>query len=180
MSNLTVTRAESADVPCIAELVADIERYYGGGVEGELPDRVSRLRSMLFGDYPAAFILLARVGADVVGMASFSLLWPAAGDSHSLYLKELFVREPHRRSGVARALMAHLHEVAAQLECSRIEWTTDRDNPDARKFYEALGATPQATKIFYRQAVTSGTTRTLAPNAPSVLVLDHGSEPDQR
>ncbi|MFD7898965.1 GNAT family N-acetyltransferase [Streptomyces sp. NPDC059743] len=158
MSELTVTRAESADVPCIAVLVADIEQYYGGAVEGELPDRITRLRDMLFGEHRAASILLARIGADVVGMASFSLLWPAAGDSHSLYLKELFVREPHRRKGVAKALMAQLHEVAVHLGCSRIEWTTDRDNPDAQKFYEALGATPQDTKIFYRQAVTPGTT----------------------
>lgn len=98
-----------------------------GAVEGDLPDRVGQLRDMLFGDHPAASILLARIGADVVGMASFSLLWPAAGDSHSLYLKELFVREANRRAGVAWALMAQLYEFAAQLGCSRIEWTTDRD-----------------------------------------------------
>lgn len=153
MSELTVTRAESADVPCIAELVAEIEQYYGGAIEGELSDRVGRLRDMLFRAQPAATILLARIGGDVVGMASYSLLWPAAGDSHSLYLKELFVRGAHRRKGVASALMAQLQEVAAQLGCSRIEWTTDRDNPDAQKFYETLGATPQDTKVFYRQAV---------------------------
>ncbi|MBZ3908452.1 MULTISPECIES: GNAT family N-acetyltransferase [Streptomyces] len=153
MSELTVSSAESADVTCIAELVAEIEQYYGGAVEGELSDRAGRLRDMLFGPHPAATVLLARIGGDVVGMASFSLLWPAAGDSHSLYLKELFVRDAHRRHGVASALMAQLHEVAAQLGCSRIEWTADRDNPEALKFYEALGATPRDTKVFYRQTV---------------------------
>ncbi|MGW4548563.1 N-acetyltransferase family protein [Streptomyces violaceorubidus] len=153
MSELTVSRADSADVTCIAELVAEIEQHYGGAVEGELSARVNRLRDMLFGAHPAATVLLARIGGDVVGMASFSLLWPAAGDSHSLYLKELFVRDAHRRHGVARALMAELHEVAGQLGCSRIEWTADRDNPEALKFYEALGATPQDAKVFYRQAV---------------------------
>ncbi|MGV2917187.1 GNAT family N-acetyltransferase [Streptomyces alfalfae] len=97
MSGLTVSSAESADVTCIAELVAEIEQYS--------------------------------------------------------YLKELFVRDVHRRHGVASALMAQLHAVAAQLRCCRIEWTADRDNPEALKFYEAFGATPQDTKVFYRQTV---------------------------
>ncbi|WP_405097963.1 GNAT family N-acetyltransferase [Micromonospora sp. NBC_01412] len=46
--------------------------------------------------------------------------------------------------------MDRLVEVAATNSCSRIEWTTDRDNAQARRFYEKLGVAQNANKIFYR------------------------------
>jgi GNAT superfamily N-acetyltransferase len=52
--------------------------------------------------------------------------------------------------GIGRLLMRELARIAAERRCSRIEWTADADNPDARRFYAALGAEPLATKIFYR------------------------------
>jgi len=43
-----------------------------------------------------------------------------------------------------------LFEAAAKNGCSRVEWTTDRDNAGAQAFYEQLGAPVQSSKIFYR------------------------------
>ncbi len=37
-------------------------------------------------------------------------------------------------------------------ECSRVEWTTDAGNTGAQAFYEALGARPLISKVFYRMA----------------------------
>jgi RimJ/RimL family protein N-acetyltransferase len=48
--------------------------------------------------------------------------------------------------------MQGLSGIAADRGCSRIEWTTDRDNPGAQAFYVALGAEPAASKLFYRAA----------------------------
>ncbi|MFC4034475.1 GNAT family N-acetyltransferase [Streptomyces polygonati] len=96
---------------------------------------------------------MVRDGDQILGLASYSLLWPAAGAETSLSLKELYVREHARRSGVARALMAELRKAASDAGCSRIEWTADTDNPAALAFYEALGAEPQDGKIFYRAAL---------------------------
>ena len=46
--------------------------------------------------------------------------------------------------------MGGLYDVARRRGLSRVEWTTDTSNGDARAFYEALGAKPLASKIFYR------------------------------
>jgi RimJ/RimL family protein N-acetyltransferase len=46
--------------------------------------------------------------------------------------------------------MGALLGIAGKNECSRVEWTTDRDNAVARAFYDRLGVSPQASKIFYR------------------------------
>ncbi|MEV7157099.1 GNAT family N-acetyltransferase [Streptomyces misionensis] len=47
-----------------------------------------------------------------------------------------------------------LEETARAEGCTRMEWTTDRDNPEAQKFYQALGATPGENEIFYRLATS--------------------------
>jgi ribosomal protein S18 acetylase RimI-like enzyme len=77
-------------------------------------------------------------------------LWPAAGLTSSLYLKELYVSESARRARVGERLMHGLFELAVRRGCSRVEWTTDQDNPSAQAFYEALGIPVATSKLFYR------------------------------
>jgi GNAT superfamily N-acetyltransferase len=144
---LEITQATEADTEAISEILGEIEAYYGGQPTPGNPDQI---RAALFSDRPAATVLLARDGDRVLGLASYSFLWPAAGADSSLYLKELFVREPARRRGVAGAFMAALREAASAAGCSRIEWTADTDNPPALEFYAALGAEPRGGKVFYR------------------------------
>lgn len=144
---MRIEQATEADVDVISVILGEIEAYYGGKAT---PGDPVQIRTALFGDRPAATVLLARDGEQVLGLASYSLLWPAAGADTSLYLKELYVREPARRQGVAGALMEALEVEAASAGCSRVEWTADRDNPPALAFYEALGAEPRDGKVFYR------------------------------
>jgi GNAT superfamily N-acetyltransferase len=144
---LLIDRATDADSETIALVLAEIEAYYGGA---EVAPPLEQIRAALFGEVPAATVLLARDGVEVVGLASVSRLWPAAGADTSLYLKELYVRAPWRRRGVARLLMDEVRAEAAREGCSRVEWTADRDNPTALDFYEALGVAPHPGKVFYR------------------------------
>lgn len=144
---LDIAPAIDADAETIAAILGEIEEYYGGT---NTPPPVEQIRAALFGARPAATVLLARDGDDVVGMASVSFLWPAAGADSGLYLKELYVRDGHRRRGVARQLMDAVHAEARATGCSRVEWTADRENPPALELYEALGVAPHPGKIFYR------------------------------
>jgi ribosomal protein S18 acetylase RimI-like enzyme len=52
--------------------------------------------------------------------------------------------------GVATALMRGLYAIAAEHGCSRVEWSTDDSNEQAKAFYAAFGAKPLPSKIFYR------------------------------
>lgn len=135
------------DVDEISELIGEIEEYYGGEHK---PGDASHIDAALFGDRPVATVLLARENGTVVGMASYSFLWPASGAESSLYLKELFVREPGRLKGIGRLLVEKLVEIAAKSGCSRMEWTADADNPAALAFYAALGVTRREDKLFFR------------------------------
>ncbi|MET9294905.1 GNAT family N-acetyltransferase [Streptomyces sp. NPDC003077] len=146
---MVIDKATADDIEVISELIGEIEEHYGGK---RVPGDPEQIKSALFGDRPAATVLLGRDETDVVGLASFSLLWPAAGAESSLYLKELFVRVPHRRKGVASAFMERLRQEAVARGCSRVEWTADRDNLAALAFYQALGAQPHRGKVLYRTA----------------------------
>ncbi|MGW2985474.1 N-acetyltransferase family protein [Streptomyces goshikiensis] len=148
---MRIEQATPDDVDVISVILGEIEGYYGG--EATPGDR-DQIRAALFGERPAATVLLARDDEQVLGLASYSLLWPAAGADTSLYLKELFVRSEARRRGVAGALMEALKAAAVKAGCSRVEWTADADNPAAMDFYQAFGAAPREGKIFYRAEVS--------------------------
>jgi GNAT superfamily N-acetyltransferase len=145
---MRIDRATARDTIVIAILIGEIEAQYGGD---SIRADEQQVRSALFTDRPAATVLLARneIGA-VVGMASYSRLWPATGATAGLYLNELYVRPKARRQGVARALLTRLRDIAAETGCTRLEWTADTDNPAALALYKAFGAEPHRGKLFYR------------------------------
>jgi GNAT superfamily N-acetyltransferase len=149
---ITLTDAAPADAAAIACLLAELDTFYGDSPVGTPDERAGQVRAALFSDPPAARVLLARDGHVLAGLASWSLLWPAAGLTTSLYLKELYVARAYRRTGTGTLLMEGLHRIAAERGCSRVEWTTDTSNPGAQQFYESLGVSPLPAKIFYRQA----------------------------
>ncbi|MFJ2646071.1 GNAT family N-acetyltransferase [Streptomyces sp. NPDC087420] len=115
-----ISVATEEDTEIISEILGEIEAYYGGEAT---PGNTTQIRAALFSGRPAAQVLLARDSDQVLGFASYTFLWPAAGAESSLYLKELFVRSTARRRGVAKAFMAALEAAAAAAGCSRIEWT---------------------------------------------------------
>jgi GNAT superfamily N-acetyltransferase len=145
-----IASAIYADVPAVVDMLETVERFYGTTEFGPWAQRADEVRDALFGEPPAAWALLAWDGEQLVGMAAYSFLWPAAGTTRSLFLKELFVVEEHRRAGVGRDLMAALFDVAGKTRCSRVEWQTEVGNAPARAFYNALGVTELDGKVFFR------------------------------
>jgi GNAT superfamily N-acetyltransferase len=130
--------------------MAELDSHYGATEILPLVERTAQITQALFGPQPAAYVLLARDGARIVGMAAYSYLWPAAGTTASLYLKELYVRRDIRRSGIGRSLMHAVFAIAHERGCSRVEWATEVDNHDAQAFYASLGAPVQDGKVSYR------------------------------
>ena len=148
-----LTSAQSADVVPIAYLLQELDRFYGATSPEPLDDQIAHINEALFNGSPAAYALLAWSDEKLVGFASYSFLWPAAGLTRSLYLKELYVVEAFRRNGIGVQLMDELHVIARANRCSRVEWMTDTPNADAQRFYETFGVSPDSSKIFYRSTL---------------------------
>jgi GNAT superfamily N-acetyltransferase len=132
-----------------------MDRFYGATETEPLALRIKQISEAIFGNPPAAHVLLAwdqdePIGYKLIGFAAYSYLWPAVGLTRSLFLKELYVAETARHHSVGKRLMQRLHAVAIENGCSRVEWMTERTNANARQFYSALGALVDESKIFYR------------------------------
>ncbi|MGH3686633.1 MAG: GNAT family N-acetyltransferase [Pseudonocardiaceae bacterium] len=143
-------QAEPRDVPALTVLMEDIDRFYGAPEVESSDQRAQAIAACLFQEPKAAYVLLAWDGEQLIGMAAYSFLWPAAGVTRSLYLKELYVTEAFRRQGIGTLLMQELYRVAADHMCSRVEWTADAGNVLADGFYTRLGVPVNRGKIFYR------------------------------
>jgi GNAT superfamily N-acetyltransferase len=147
---VAVTAADPRDADAIADLLDEMDRFYG---ETETEPRATwlpQIRAALFRSPPAAHSLLAWDGEQLVGLAAYSFLWPAEGVSSSLFLKELYVAQSHRQRGIGTLLMQRLSQLALDNQCSRVEWMTDEANGEAQRFYEELGAPRYPSKVFYR------------------------------
>jgi GNAT superfamily N-acetyltransferase len=147
---LTVSPAQADDVPAIADLMEELDQFYGATDIAPREQCVDQIQAALFGQPPAAYVLLARDSDRLVGLAAYSYLWPAVGLSRSMFLKELYVVQDHRGHGVGRLLMERLVQLAIETGCSRVEWMTERTNTDAQAFYDRLGHKEDASKVFYR------------------------------
>lgn len=153
---IEVRPANTDDVVATAELLEELDRFYGDTEVEPLGQRVAGITAALFEEPVAAFVLLAWDGHELIGLASYSFLWPAAGVTRSLYLKELYVKQGKQRQGVGKLLMHEIQQVAAKHRCSRVEWTADVENKSAHSFYAALGARRHEGKVFYRVDERSG------------------------
>jgi GNAT superfamily N-acetyltransferase len=138
MNNVRIVPASPQDVPTILKLIkglADYERMSDDVVATE-----DGLRRWLFGDRPAAEVVLAYLDDTVVGFALFFHNFSTFLGRPGLYLEDLFVVPQSRGHGIGRTLLVHLAEIAVQRGCGRMEWTVLDWNEPALGFYERMGA----------------------------------------
>lgn len=147
---ITIAPARPSDISALAELTEEMDRFYGTSEIEPLEVRLRQMNDAIFSDPPSTYVLVAWDNDTLVGFASYSFLWPAVGLTRSLYLKEMYVIEAARRKGTGRLLMRNLYDIAIKSDCSRVEWTTDRENADAQRFYAKVGVPVKESKLFYR------------------------------
>ena len=98
------------------------------------------LRAALFGEAPAACVLLAFVGGEPVAYATYFFTFATMVGNRGLWLDDLFVVPAFRGKGLGRAVMAYLADVAMRHQCGRLEWMVLDWNEAALDFYKRLGA----------------------------------------
>jgi GNAT superfamily N-acetyltransferase len=151
MSDVTSLRIESAtpgDVPHILGLIRDLAVYEK--LEHQVVATAEGLRDTLFGEQPAAEVLLARIGPRVAGFALFFHNYSTFLGQRGLYLEDLYVRPEFRGRGCGRALLARLASLAVERRCGRLEWSVLDWNEPAIGFYRRLGAEPMSEWTVFR------------------------------
>jgi GNAT superfamily N-acetyltransferase len=135
-----IRTARLADVPTILQLICDLATYERA--PNEVTATEEQLVDVLFGEKPAAEVLLAFENETPVGFAVFFHNFSTWLGRPGLYLEDLFVKPEKRGKGYGRALLVELAKIARERECGRMEWAVLNWNEPAIKFYRALGAKP--------------------------------------
>src|SRR6201997_4038020 len=140
--------ATLADVPVILELIRALATYE------RAPDEVTAteesLAEVLFGNKPAAEVLIAFENRTAVGFAVFFHNFSTWLGRPGLYLEDLFVSPEHRGKGYGRALLIELAKIARDRGCGRMEWAVLDWNEPAIQFYRKLGANPMNEWTVFR------------------------------
>ncbi len=143
-----IRRAAVEDVPVILELIRDLATYERAS--DEVTATEEQLTDVLFGERPAAEVLLAFEGTSPVGFAVFFHNFSTWLGRPGLYLEDLFVKPEKRGKGYGRALLVDLAKIARDRGCGRMEWAVLDWNEPAIKFYRALGAKPMEEWTVFR------------------------------
>ncbi|MBA3879544.1 MAG: GNAT family N-acetyltransferase [Sphingobium sp.] len=136
---MTVIRfATPADVGTILRFVRELAEY-----ERELDKVVATepmLHEALFSTPPAAEALIAEANGAPVGLALFFHNFSTWTGWRGLYLEDLYVTPEARGTGVGKALLKRLAQIAVERGCQRFEWAVLDWNTPAQDFYKAMGA----------------------------------------
>lgn len=145
---IRVAPATERDTPLVVSFIHRLAEYE------QMAERCvateEDVRRTLFGDSPAAEVIIAYDGETPVGFALFFHNYSTFLAQRGLYLEDLFVIPDARGKGVGFALLSELATIAVSRDCGRLEWSVLNWNQLAIDFYLRIGATPLAEWNTYR------------------------------
>ena len=139
MAAMDVRPVIPADVPTLVGFIRELAEYER--LTSLCTGSTAELADALFGERPAAEVLLAEVDGAIVGFALFFHNFSTFLARRGLWLEDLFVRPAFRGLGIGRLLLRAVASIAVARRCGRFEWSVLDWNAPAIGFYERLGAT---------------------------------------
>ena len=97
--------------------------------------------------------VLAFEGDTPVGFALYFFNFSTFLGKNGLYLEDLFVKPVYRGRGYGKKLLFHLHDIAKQQGCGRMEWAVLDWNTPAIDFYKSIGAKAMDEWTVFRMEV---------------------------
>ena len=135
---ITLRPATRADIPQILAFIRGLAEYER--LAHEAVATPALLETHLFGEHPAAEVVIAEVDGTPAGFALFFVSFSTFLGRPGLYLEDLFVLPDHRGLGLGKRLMVHLAQLAVSRGYGRFEWSVLDWNEPAIRFYRRLGA----------------------------------------
>jgi GNAT superfamily N-acetyltransferase len=135
---LSIRPAVITDAPLLAALVREFAAY------DRMSEEVSATPEDLirdgFGPTPKFRAVIAEWDQQVAGYAIFFDFYSTFQGHSGLFLDDIFVREPFRKHGIGKAMLAYVARIAWKegyfcMRCEVLDWNTP-----AIEFYSKLGA----------------------------------------
>lgn len=129
------TTADSALILSFIQGLAEYEKLANQVVATE-----QQLQETLFGDKPAAEVVIAEYQGQPAGFALFFHNYSTFLAQPGLYLEDLFVLPAFRGKNLGKLLLSYLAKLAVERGCGRFEWSVLDWNQPAIDFYQSQGA----------------------------------------
>ena len=139
-AELKIAPAVESDVTAILDLIRGLAEYEK--LSHVVNATEERLRASLFGERPAAEVLMAHWEDECAGFALFFPNYSTFLAQPGLYLEDLYVKPHLRGRGIGAALLTELAALAVARNCGRVEWAVLDWNAPSIAFYKKLGAVP--------------------------------------
>ncbi len=136
--NILIRDANKKDIPAIMELIY-LKAEFDGCLES-LEANPQKLEIDFFGEKPLAFVILAEVDGDTIGLATYHFIYSTFLAKPGIWLDDLYVKAEYRSHQVGQALMLRLRQIGKEKGCGRIDWTVAVSNERGINFYERIGA----------------------------------------
>src|SRR3954466_4750674 len=130
-----IAPATRKDIPLIRSFILELAEYERA-LPGEAPVTEQDLAETLFGEKPAAEVLIAYLGEEPVGFALFFHNYSTWLGKRGIYLEDLFVRPAARKHGIGFALLQEISRIAVERDCGRVDWSVLNWNELAISFYK--------------------------------------------
>lgn len=150
MSEIKIAAATEADVPAILEMIRGLAEYEK--LSHVVSATEDHLRRTLFGERPAAEVLLAEWNGQTIGFALFFPNYSTFLAQPGIYLEDLYVRPHARGKGAGLALLIELARIAVARGCGRVEWAVLDWNEPSIRFYKKVGAVAMDEWTIFRLA----------------------------
>lgn len=138
MTDIAIRLATPDDTSTILSFIRALAEYE------KLLDKVvateDLIRAHLFGERPAAEVLIAELDGTPIGFSLFFQSFSTFLAKPGLYLEDLFVLPDHRGHGAGIALMSSLAKLCVERDYGRFEWAVLDWNAPSIEFYKRIGA----------------------------------------
>ena len=145
--------AEEGDVPALLSLMRALAEFEGYADRFVVTE--ATLIEQGFRRSPPDFeCLVADAGSrGLVGMLVFYMVPFTFRARPTLYVKELYVADSSRNTGVGDALMRAASAESVRRNCGLMKWQVARWNTHAQRFYERLGASADPEWVDYSLSI---------------------------
>lgn len=132
--NINIRKATETDFPQILLMIKELAAYERS------PDKVTNTVELMRQEEHLFDCIVAETEEkEIVGMAIwFFAYYTWVGKS--LYLEDIYVKEPFRKQKIGSALLRKVFEVAQTGDCKRVRWQVLNWNQPAIQMYSKSGA----------------------------------------
>jgi ribosomal protein S18 acetylase RimI-like enzyme len=108
------------------------------------------LRQNLFNDNPHAKTMIAEENGVAIGYGICFQHFSTYLGKYYIHIEDIYIKNDYRGKGYGQQFINYIVNLAQKRGQTRVEWSVLRDNKQAIKFYEKLGATALHERLIYR------------------------------